>query len=198
MRALLTEPRSSNVVNCEPIQVTWSGGTPPYFLSLLDSPTGTAVQEFVHEQNVMAYSWNVDEPNNPTLYLVLRDSQGQSSETGQIPITGPASCPSASSSAAVGSASVSSTGVAAPAPSSSAHATTTVTQSSSSAAPPPLSSVASSATSLLSSILGSATGAGTSTSATGAPAGTSSPSGTSSTPTSTSYVPLCSVLVPAG
>ncbi|EPQ54378.1 hypothetical protein GLOTRDRAFT_130486 [Gloeophyllum trabeum ATCC 11539] len=68
----------SNVVVCEPILFTWTGGTPPYYLSILPGgqPSAPALVN-LGEQQGTSYTWTVTQPAGTSLGLTLRDSSGQ-------------------------------------------------------------------------------------------------------------------------
>ncbi|KIM62692.1 hypothetical protein SCLCIDRAFT_9019 [Scleroderma citrinum Foug A] len=66
-----------NVVQCEPTLISWSGGTGPYFLSILPgaSPTGSALEN-LGQQNSTSVTWTCNFPSGSSLGLTLRDSTG--------------------------------------------------------------------------------------------------------------------------
>ncbi|KAI6008135.1 hypothetical protein F5J12DRAFT_826907 [Pisolithus orientalis] len=59
--AQLTINTPANVVECEPTQLTWSGGQTPYYLSLVPAgqPSATPLMQFPN-QNGTSYTWMVD------------------------------------------------------------------------------------------------------------------------------------------
>ncbi|KAI0787943.1 hypothetical protein C8Q74DRAFT_1366741 [Fomes fomentarius] len=64
-------------VQCEPVQFTWQGGAPPYYLSLVPGgqPAATAYRQFpVQSDN--SYTWKVDLPQGTTFTSELKDSTG--------------------------------------------------------------------------------------------------------------------------
>ncbi|OBZ72200.1 hypothetical protein A0H81_07793 [Grifola frondosa] len=67
----------SSVVECEPVQFTWSGGASPYYLSLIPGgqPAAPAIKQFP-VQNGNSYTWNVDLPAGTTFTTSLKDSTG--------------------------------------------------------------------------------------------------------------------------
>ncbi|KAI6165809.1 hypothetical protein EDD17DRAFT_1553388 [Pisolithus thermaeus] len=67
----------SNVVECEPTLITWTGGTPPYYLSILPGadPTGTAI-ESLGQQNSTSVTWVCNIASGTSLGLTLRDNTG--------------------------------------------------------------------------------------------------------------------------
>ncbi|KAG7089584.1 hypothetical protein E1B28_011251 [Marasmius oreades] len=77
----------TNLVTCQPVQLTWMGGTAPYFVSIQDgnNPSGAALQQFP-PQNGTAVTWTVNIPPNTRLVLLLRDSNGQTSLTAPITV----------------------------------------------------------------------------------------------------------------
>jgi len=67
----------SNVVVCLPVLLSWTGGTPPYFLSLHDgnNPTGAAIED-LGTQDGTSFTWTVKQAAGTSLGLSLRDSTG--------------------------------------------------------------------------------------------------------------------------
>ncbi|KII89930.1 hypothetical protein PLICRDRAFT_697750 [Plicaturopsis crispa FD-325 SS-3] len=66
-----------NVVECQPLQFTWTGGTGPYFLSLVPGgqSMAAAIKQFPEQQGT-SYTWNVDLPQNTQFNIALKDSTG--------------------------------------------------------------------------------------------------------------------------
>jgi len=75
--AALTVNTPTNVVQCQPIQFTWSDGTAPYFFSIIPGgqPTAPAVKSFP-TQSGKSLTWKVDVGFGTSLTLSLKDSQG--------------------------------------------------------------------------------------------------------------------------
>ncbi|TDL20706.1 hypothetical protein BD410DRAFT_363920 [Rickenella mellea] len=75
----LTVTTPTDVVECQPIQFTWTDSTPPYFLSLLSGGPGQtsapAIKQFP-QQSGTSYTWLVDLPANTQFTIVLKDSSG--------------------------------------------------------------------------------------------------------------------------
>ncbi|KAH7889352.1 hypothetical protein F5I97DRAFT_515248 [Phlebopus sp. FC_14] len=84
----------SNVVQCEPVLITWSGGTSPYNLEYVllnvlfnivlspscsvvpgDDPTGPPI-ECLGEQTGQSYTWVVNLAAGTSASLTLKDSEG--------------------------------------------------------------------------------------------------------------------------
>ncbi|KAF8151350.1 hypothetical protein B0H34DRAFT_727284 [Crassisporium funariophilum] len=66
-----------NAVVCEPTLITWSGGTPPYFLTVLPagSPGGPALVD-LGVQTGVSTTWNTNVAAGTSVVLGLRDSTG--------------------------------------------------------------------------------------------------------------------------
>ncbi|KAI0250201.1 hypothetical protein BJV78DRAFT_1283341 [Lactifluus subvellereus] len=102
-QAVLTLNTPTNVVVCLPLQITWTGGTAPYFLvrmalitcsvnaltfsclcpsvEVCTDVNGAALQDFGIQQG-NAFSWpKVTYPIGTSLDLSIRDSTGQSSQS---------------------------------------------------------------------------------------------------------------------
>ncbi|EIW83975.1 hypothetical protein CONPUDRAFT_49912 [Coniophora puteana RWD-64-598 SS2] len=67
----------TNVVECEPIQFTWTGGQAPYYLSLIPAgqPSANPLKTFP-SQTGTSYSWTVDLQSGTALSAALKDSTG--------------------------------------------------------------------------------------------------------------------------
>jgi len=67
----------TNVVVCQPILLTWSGGTPPYFLSVLpgSQPNAAALVD-LGQQSGTSFTWTVNIAAGTSIGLNLRDSSG--------------------------------------------------------------------------------------------------------------------------
>ncbi|KAH7921038.1 hypothetical protein BV22DRAFT_1114618 [Leucogyrophana mollusca] len=72
----------ANVVECQPTLLAWSGGTPPYYLSVLpgSSPTAAALEN-LGELNGTSVTWTVNQPAGTSLGLTLRDSTGATAQS---------------------------------------------------------------------------------------------------------------------
>ncbi|TDL25470.1 hypothetical protein BD410DRAFT_784460 [Rickenella mellea] len=73
----LTVNTPTNVVECQPIQFTWSDGTGPYFLSLLPGgqPSAAAIKQFP-QQSGTSFTWLVDLVANTQFTIALKDTSG--------------------------------------------------------------------------------------------------------------------------
>lgn len=67
----------SNVVECEPIQFTWTAGTSPYYLSLIPAgqPSASPLKTFP-TQSGTSYTWNVDLQSGTSVSAEIKDSTG--------------------------------------------------------------------------------------------------------------------------
>jgi len=73
----LTVSSPSSVVECEPVQLSWNGGTAPYFLSLIPGgqASAPAIKQFP-TQSGTSYTWLADLPSGTTFTISLKDSSG--------------------------------------------------------------------------------------------------------------------------
>ncbi|KAL0580967.1 hypothetical protein V5O48_001059 [Marasmius crinis-equi] len=80
--AQVTMNTPTNLVACQPVQLTWSGGKAPYFISVQDgnNPTGTALERF-DNQSGTSLSWTVNFAGGTSVGFLLRDSDGATSQT---------------------------------------------------------------------------------------------------------------------
>jgi hypothetical protein len=67
----------TNVVQCQPILLSWTGGTAPYYISVLPGgqPTAPALKTFP-TQNGNSLTWIVDIAGNQPLTFAAKDSSG--------------------------------------------------------------------------------------------------------------------------
>jgi len=80
----------ANAVTCQPLLITWSGGTPPYFLSVLPGadPNGQALVDF-GQQDGTSFTWTaVNQQANTQLGLTLRDSNGNTAQSAPFTVNG--------------------------------------------------------------------------------------------------------------
>ncbi|KAN0093207.1 hypothetical protein V8E55_003991 [Tylopilus felleus] len=75
----LTVNTPANVVECEPTQIDWSGGTAPYYLTFVPAAqiSAPAIKQFP-TQTGDSYTWNVDLQAGVSFTIVLKDSTGAS------------------------------------------------------------------------------------------------------------------------
>ncbi|KAG1842017.1 hypothetical protein DFJ58DRAFT_807074 [Suillus subalutaceus] len=72
----------ANVVECQPTLLAWSGGTAPYYLSILPgaSPNGVALEN-LGQQNSTSVTWICNIASGTSLGLTLRDSTGLTAQS---------------------------------------------------------------------------------------------------------------------
>ncbi|KAG8692569.1 hypothetical protein FRC09_011105 [Ceratobasidium sp. 395] len=150
----MTVATPASVVQCQPVALSWSGGTAPYFPSIIPGkqPGAAALKEFPQQQGT-SYTWKVDLPQGTSITLQIRDSVGTVQYSSDVVIqnssdasclNGNTSAPApATTSATAGSSSSPST----PAPSNTAPNGSATTSRSASATPAAPSASASNAAS---------------------------------------------------
>ncbi|GAA98709.1 uncharacterized protein L969DRAFT_91369 [Mixia osmundae IAM 14324] len=152
-QAIINTPAA--LVFGQPALLSYSGGTAPYFISVLPGgqTAAAALETFPTQQTAGSYTWNVDIPVGTSVTLSIRDGTGAvnySSERTILDASGSSSASSGASSAttaagaAGGAAGSSSTGSAAASSASSAPASSSSAASSSSSASSAMSSASSS------------------------------------------------------
>ncbi|KAJ7770982.1 hypothetical protein DFH07DRAFT_804409 [Mycena maculata] len=108
----INTPTNPPAVFCEPLLIQWGGGTPNYFVSVVDptDPSNTFVS--FGELSNTSISWLVTEPVGTSLLLSVRDSTGTGETSAPFTVGGggPASCGTTSASGSSTSGSTSSTG----------------------------------------------------------------------------------------
>jgi hypothetical protein len=151
------------VIACEPTLITWSGGTPPYFVSLLDGNdvNGAAIDTLQNNVTATSFTWQVNYKPGTQLALQVKDQTGTTKPSAVFPINAPPSGDlsclggSSGSSSATGGATSSSSAAGTTPASSSTGATGTPTSSSAAATQTAPSSIASSVSSAVSSAIAS-------------------------------------------
>ncbi|KAK4330705.1 hypothetical protein RTBOTA2_006375 [Rhodotorula toruloides] len=101
---------------CEPYQLSWAGGSAPYYVRVLQGgTTSDVIETLVSAQSVTSYTWNVNVPAGSSVTIGLTDSTGQSAYTAQVTVQAGSStsCVGQSASGAAGGAAGSSTAAAA-------------------------------------------------------------------------------------
>ncbi|KAK1230864.1 hypothetical protein PQX77_006030 [Marasmius sp. AFHP31] len=75
----------AKLVTCEPVELRWSGGQAPYFISVQDgnNPSGPALEQFP-EQSRHSLTWIVNLKAGTSLGFLLRDSNGATSQTAAV------------------------------------------------------------------------------------------------------------------
>lgn len=73
----LTIDTPTRAVVCQPLEITWSGGQPPYHVRLVpgDQPAAPPLRDF-GRQDGTSYTWTVDVPPNTSVGLTVEDSTG--------------------------------------------------------------------------------------------------------------------------
>ncbi|KAF9791016.1 hypothetical protein BJ322DRAFT_420232 [Thelephora terrestris] len=73
----ITTPYSAVVVQCQPVLLTWFGGTPPYYVFLIpDRQIAAPALETFPTQNGNQLTWVVDQPQGTNFTLAVKDSTG--------------------------------------------------------------------------------------------------------------------------
>ncbi|KAG0144529.1 hypothetical protein CROQUDRAFT_47134 [Cronartium quercuum f. sp. fusiforme G11] len=88
----------TSVVACLPVQINWTGGQAPYFLSLIPGgqPSAAALED-LGQQTGTSYTWKADLPAGTALTVQIRDSNGQLNYSDQFTIQpGSTTCASGS------------------------------------------------------------------------------------------------------
>ncbi|KEP46754.1 putative transmembrane protein [Rhizoctonia solani 123E] len=157
----------ASVVQCQPAQLSWSGGQAPYFPSIIpgSQPGAAALKEFPSQPGT-SLVWTVDLAAGTSITIQIRDSTGgvQYSSAISIQTSADSSCVNAgvSATASGGSGAATSTSAAAGAPSSTAAGAVSTTAAPAGTASSAISSAstraAASATSASASASASATG----------------------------------------
>ncbi|KWU42898.1 hypothetical protein RHOSPDRAFT_20390 [Rhodotorula sp. JG-1b] len=119
---------------CEPYQIVWSGGAPPYYLRVLEGgTTSNVIETLVSAQDVTSYTWNVNVAAGQSVTLGLTDSTGTSAYAAQVTVQ-EGSSTSCVGQAASGSASAAPTGSSSSAASSASSGASSASGAASSAA----------------------------------------------------------------
>ncbi|KAJ7498812.1 hypothetical protein FB451DRAFT_11264 [Mycena latifolia] len=106
-------PTSSSVVVCEPIALSWSDGTAPYYLSIIPGgDTSSAALKSFDSTSDTSLTWTVDIAAGTSISLALKDSTGTVAYSDAVTIqTGSdTSCVSTSTAASTEDSTAASTG----------------------------------------------------------------------------------------
>ena len=81
-RAQLEVNTPANPVECQPLELSWSGGAPPYLLSVspAGSPDSPPLLTFPIQTGT-SLTWNVNIAAGTPVSLTLRDSDGTTSQS---------------------------------------------------------------------------------------------------------------------
>ncbi|CCO29633.1 hypothetical protein BN14_03651 [Rhizoctonia solani AG-1 IB] len=179
-----------SVVQCQPVQVSWTSINTPVFISIIPGgQAGAAALQDFGQQTGTSLTWNANIAAGTSITFQLRDS------TGAVAFSSPVSVQGSSDSSCLGQSASVTSGTAAPTsaassstePTSSAPATTSAVSSSVASASSSVSSVLSSVSASVSSAISSATApATTSRSATVVPSSSGTGTATGAAPTNTS------------
>ncbi|KAI6154845.1 hypothetical protein BKA82DRAFT_4072159 [Pisolithus tinctorius] len=133
--AQLTINTPANVVECEPTQLTWSGGQTPYYLSLVPAgqPSATPLMQFPN-QNGTSYTWMVDLQAGTNFNIALKDGTGATAYSDIITVQAGSSTSCATASVSGASATSGSTAAATTGGSGATAGSTSATSSASSSA----------------------------------------------------------------
>ncbi|KAG8694139.1 hypothetical protein FRC08_008686 [Ceratobasidium sp. 394] len=73
----MTVATPPSVVQCQPVQLSWSGGTAPYFPSIIPGgqPSAPALKDFPQQQGT-SLTWTVDLPQGTSITVRITDSTG--------------------------------------------------------------------------------------------------------------------------
>ncbi|KAF9256803.1 hypothetical protein L218DRAFT_806800, partial [Marasmius fiardii PR-910] len=74
-----------SLLECKSVQLTWSQGSPPYFLSIQDgnNPTGAPLLSF-GQQTGTSLTWVVNFQAGTSIGFLLRDSTGETAQTASV------------------------------------------------------------------------------------------------------------------
>ncbi|CAE6415214.1 unnamed protein product [Rhizoctonia solani] len=178
-----------SVVQCQPVQVSWTSANLPVFISIIPGgQAGAAALQDFGQQTGTSLTWTANIAAGTSITFQLRDS------TGAVAFSSPVSVQGSSDSSCLGQSASVTSGTAAPTsaassaePTSSAPATTSAVSSSVASASSSVSSVLSSVSASISSAISSATApATTSRSATVVPSSSGTGTATGAAPTNTS------------
>ncbi|KAJ3859228.1 hypothetical protein EV359DRAFT_86656 [Lentinula novae-zelandiae] len=84
----LTVNTPSSLTTCEPTLLSWSGGTAPYYLSILPGgETTSAALKTFDTTNATEYTWTVDIAADTEITVELKDSTGTIAYSDEVDIT---------------------------------------------------------------------------------------------------------------
>ncbi|KAJ3744311.1 hypothetical protein DFH05DRAFT_1460426 [Lentinula detonsa] len=84
----LTVNTPSSLITCEPTLLSWSGGTAPYYLSILPGgETSSSALKTFDSTNATEYTWTVDIAADTEVTVQLKDSTGTIAYSDEIDIS---------------------------------------------------------------------------------------------------------------
>ncbi|CAO1630791.1 unnamed protein product [Parajaminaea phylloscopi] len=163
-QSTLTVNTPTTLIECQPVQLSWSGGTAPYFPRITEGGNTANTLKTFDTQSGTTLTWRVDIAQGTSVTFTVGDSAGISNSAAQVTVNaGTTSClGAAASSSAGGTASGSSAAV-----SSSASSQSSAQSSASSSRSSATSASATSATSGSSSVSRASSSAAAATSSAG-------------------------------
>ncbi|KNZ51711.1 hypothetical protein VP01_3850g1 [Puccinia sorghi] len=89
----LTVNTPTSVQECLPVALSWTGGVPPVYVSLIPGgqPGGAMIKDF-GAQNGNLLTWNVDQPAGTSLTVQIRDSTGKLNYSDKFTVQESKSC----------------------------------------------------------------------------------------------------------
>ncbi|KAF9476681.1 hypothetical protein BDN70DRAFT_811864 [Pholiota conissans] len=83
----LTINTPTSVVQCQPQLLSWSGGAPPYYLSIIPGGQASAAPlKSFDTQTGSSLTWIVDLPSGTSITCALKDSTGATAYTDMVTI----------------------------------------------------------------------------------------------------------------
>ncbi|KAL1744109.1 hypothetical protein HDZ31DRAFT_82918 [Schizophyllum fasciatum] len=83
----LTINTPSSLTTCQPSLISWSDGTPPYYLTILPGGQTSGTLKSFDQTDSTSVTWNVDIAADTSVTLAIKDSTGQQQYTQAVTIT---------------------------------------------------------------------------------------------------------------
>ncbi|KAJ3734305.1 hypothetical protein DFJ43DRAFT_1064593 [Lentinula guzmanii] len=75
-----------SLTECQPVLLQWTGGTPPYFLSVYNSGSPSTNAETLTTTNSTSFTWTVNIASGQSIGFNLVDNTGAEKQSGAVPI----------------------------------------------------------------------------------------------------------------
>lgn len=76
----------ATLIQCQPIQISWTGGQAPYFPRVTRGGQPNDILKFFPEQTGTSLTWTVDLAAGQPITIVINDSTGNNAATSQVTI----------------------------------------------------------------------------------------------------------------
>jgi len=83
-QAMVNTP--ANLIECEPASITWSGGTPPYLLTVFPAGNSATILQNLGNTNSTSFTWQVNVASGQSVGFAVLDNTGKTGQSAPVPI----------------------------------------------------------------------------------------------------------------